>query len=83
MQDLELESDQDIPLEVPSYEWLRENFKNRSAAIRYLSRELGLPITIISGSLDVPYRQVYGVVARMKKQSIPEHVCPVCKNRRG
>lgn len=70
-------------IRIPSYEWLYNNFKSRSGAIRFLAREYKLPVKFISGYLHVPYRQVYGVIARMNKE--PEHVhekvCPVCRRK--
>lgn len=68
---------------MPSLEYLQNNFKSKSAAIRYLSTQHNCDVKSIAAAIGLPYRHVYNVVAKMKKAIIPEHICPVCMNRKG
>lgn len=70
------------PGAMPSYAWLQSNFKTKSAAIRYLHTQ-GFQVKEISQHLGLKYRHVFGVIHKFKSEAVPEHVCPVCKNRRG
>lgn len=71
-----------VEVELPDREWLQTHFKTRSSAIRYLSRECHIPVKVISGYLGVPYRQVYGIIAKMNKEPTPtDKICPVCRRK--
>ena len=69
------------PIELPTYEWLQENFKSKAAATRYLVKEFNAEVKVIAGLLRIPYRQVFGTVLRMKRdaENVKDHTCPVCR----
>jgi len=67
----------------PSRDWLMDNFKSKSAIIRYLALEKKKDVKTIVDITGFEYRHVYSVVAKSKHQQVPDHVCPVCMNRKG
>lgn len=68
--------------DTPSMDWLRDNFKSKSAIIRYLDHK-GKDVKSIVGITGFEYRHVYSVVSKAKKSQVPDHICPVCMNRKG
>lgn len=73
----------DVEKELPSYEWLQENFKSKAAASRYLYKEYNADIKSIASLLHIPYRQVFGTIRKMRKdaENIKDHTCPVCRRK--
>lgn len=65
----------------PDRTWILDNFKGKSAAIRYLFLEHKAEVGDIARHLGLKYRHVFSVVSKAKKATIPEHTCPVCRNR--
>ena len=68
--------------DLPTFEWLQENFKTKSAQIRYLGLEKQHATGKIAAHLNLPYRHVYSVLTKAK-HSTPTHYCPICLNRKG
>ncbi len=69
-------------MNLPDKAWIQDNFKSKSAAIRYLALELDTPVKIIAAHLGLPYRHVFNIVTKAKKEPTSDKVCPVCKNRK-
>lgn len=67
----------------PSRDWLQANFKSKSAMIRYLFLEKKQDIKGIQSLTGLTYRHVYSVIRKLKTESLPKHICPVCYNRKG
>jgi hypothetical protein len=53
--------------ELPSMEWIKENYKTKSAAIRYLVH-LGFNVNIISKHLGIKYQHVRNVATSPLKR---------------
>lgn len=95
MQEIIVEDDADIeamfelaesttPGNLPNLKWLHENFKSKSARIRYM-HTLDHDTKTISSYLDIRYQHVYNVIEQYKKDlasDIADKCCPVCKNRK-
>lgn len=67
----------------PSREWLHNNFKSKSAMVRYLYLEKKQDLRNIQSLTGLGYRHVYSIIRKLKTAKLPEHVCPVCLNRKG
>ena len=53
---------------MPSLEWIKANFKTKSAAIRYLGHTLGFDPKTIAHHLDINYQHAYNVLHQQLKR---------------